>query len=56
VGQNVIALGFQGTWQKIIKGNASQFIPVPDGVPDESAELIANPMTCYIVLREIFNV
>jgi NADPH:quinone reductase-like Zn-dependent oxidoreductase len=56
VGQKVIALGVQGTWQEIIKGNVSQFIPVPDGVTDEFAALIANPMTCYIVLKEIFNV
>ncbi|MDB5231422.1 MAG: qor, partial [Chitinophagaceae bacterium] len=42
-GQRVIALGVQGTWQEFIKGNASQFVTVPEGVSDESAALIANP-------------
>jgi NADPH:quinone reductase-like Zn-dependent oxidoreductase len=55
-GQRVIALGVYGTWQEYIKGNAAQFVPVPDGVPDESAALIGNPMISYIVLKEVFNV
>lgn len=55
-GQRVIALGVYGTWQEYVKGNAAQFVPVPDGVSDESAALIGNPMTCYIVLKEVFNV
>lgn len=55
-GQRVIALGVYGTWQEFIKGNVAQFVPVPDGVSDESAALIGNPMTCYIVLKEVFNV
>ncbi|MEJ0104515.1 MAG: zinc-dependent alcohol dehydrogenase family protein [Bacteroidota bacterium] len=56
VGQKVLAMALAGTWQEVVIGKAGSFLPLPGNIQDESAALIANPLTCYILLKEIFNI
>ena len=55
-GQKVLSVGLPGTWQEVMVGKAANFLPLPPNVTDESAALIANPLTCYIVLKEVFKI
>lgn len=49
-------MGLAGTWQEVMVGKADSFLPLPENISDESAALIANPLTCYIVLKEILKI
>ncbi len=57
-GQRVIPMpvDLPGTWQELVKGKTSQFMAVPDDITDIQAALILNPLTCLIVLREMFDI
>lgn len=57
-GQRVITMpaDLAGTWQEFVIGRSNQFISVPDGVSDVQAALILNPLTCFVVLRNILNI
>lgn len=53
LGQRVIPLGVQGTWQEYIVAASAQFIPVPEGVSDETAaQFVVNPLTAWIMTVE----
>lgn len=56
VGQKVLAMALAGTWQEVVVGKAGSFVPLPENISDETAALIANPLTCYIILKEIFKI
>ena len=44
----------QGSWQEYVAVPASNFIPVPDSVPDESAaQFLVNPVTVVGMLEEL---
>ncbi|HVF57751.1 MAG TPA: zinc-dependent alcohol dehydrogenase family protein [Pyrinomonadaceae bacterium] len=53
VGQRVIPLGVQGTWQEYILAAGTQLIPVPDAVSDQTAaQFVVNPLTAWIMCVE----
>lgn len=53
VGQRVIPLGVQGTWQEYIVAGSAQLIPVPDSVGDQTAaQFVVNPLTAWIMVLE----
>jgi NADPH:quinone reductase len=53
LGQRVIPLGVQGTWQEYILTSSAQLIPVPDGVSDQTAaQFVVNPLTAWIMTIE----
>lgn len=56
VGQKVLAMAFTGTWQEVVVGKPAAFLPLPENISDESAALLANPLTCYVILKEFFNI
>jgi NADPH2:quinone reductase len=37
IGQRVIPLGVQGTWQEYLLAESTQLIPVPDSISDQTA-------------------
>lgn len=52
-GQRVIPLGIAGTWQEYLVAEASQLIPVPDTISDQTAaQFIVNPLTAWIMTVE----
>jgi NADPH:quinone reductase-like Zn-dependent oxidoreductase len=52
-GQRVCAMG-QGTWAEYFLANAATAIPVPPGMPDESAcQLLAMPLSAYLLLEDL---
>lgn len=54
VGQRVVPLGVEGTWQEQVVLAAEACFPVPDGVPDEAAaQLFVNPLTAHLMLDEL---
>ncbi len=56
VGQRVLPLRGEGTWQTYVRTSASLAIPVPDSVDDvTAAQLYINPLTAYIVCSEVLN-
>lgn len=53
VGQRVIPLGVQGTWQEYVLAASAQLIPVPDSVSDQTAaQFVVNPLTAWIMTIE----
>jgi NADPH:quinone reductase-like Zn-dependent oxidoreductase len=53
LGQRVIPLGVQGTWQEYILAQSAQLIPVPDSVSDQTAaQFVVNPLTAWIMTIE----
>ncbi len=56
VGQRVVPIGGNGTWQEYITLNAAQAIPIPDNISDvQAAMLLVNPPTAWIMLNEVLN-
>lgn len=52
-GQRVIPLGIAGTWQEYLLAEASQLIPVPDSISNQTAaQFIVNPLTAWIMTVE----
>jgi NADPH:quinone reductase-like Zn-dependent oxidoreductase len=53
-GQRVIVepVVLPGTWQQYLKGREDQFFLIPDGVSDESAAVMMNAISTYVVLSE----
>lgn len=52
-GQRVIPLGVAGTWQEYLLADASQLIPVPDGITNQTAaQFVVNPLTAWIMTIE----
>jgi NADPH:quinone reductase len=56
VGQRVIPLGVEGTWQEAIIASEKALMPTPDGLPDKIAcQMLANPLTAYLLLFELLD-
>lgn len=54
VGQRVVPMGVQGTWQEAVVLPARACFPVPDEVPDEAAaQLFVNPLTALLMLETL---
>lgn len=54
VGQRVVPLGAEGTWQEQVVLAAEACLPVPEGVPDEAAaQLFVNPLTAQLLLEAL---
>lgn len=52
-GQRVIPLGVAGTWAEFIVAPATQVIPVPDAISDQTAaQFVVNPLTAWIMTIE----
>ncbi len=52
-GQRVCAMG-QGTWAEYYLASAATAVPVPPGMPDESAcQLLAMPVSAYLLLEDL---
>lgn len=53
LGQRVIPLGVQGTWQEYLLAENTRLIPVPDSVGDQTAaQFVVNPLTAWIMTIE----
>ena len=51
IGQRVVPLGVEGTWQEHVVVGVDDLFAVPDGVPDEAAaQLFVNPLTAWLML------
>ena len=56
VGQRVIPLGIEGTWQEQLIVPEQAMMPTPEGLPDKIAcQLLANPLTAQLLLFEILD-
>ncbi|HYE95180.1 MAG TPA: zinc-dependent alcohol dehydrogenase family protein [Rubricoccaceae bacterium] len=54
VGQRVVPLAAGPTWQEGLLARPDDLLPVPDGVPDESAaQLFVNPLTAWLLLAAV---
>ena len=50
VGQRVIPLGVEGTWQESVIASESAVMATPEGLPDNIAcQLLANPLTAFLL-------
>jgi len=56
VGQRVIPLGIEGTWQEQLIVPEQAMMPTPDGLPDKIAcQLLANPLTAQLLLFDVLD-
>ena len=56
VGQRVIPLGIEGTWQEQLIVPEQAMMPTPEGLPDKIAcQLLANPLTAQLLLFEVLD-
>ncbi|GEK57606.1 hypothetical protein CHL76_00745 [Marinococcus halophilus] len=53
LGQRVLPLRGEGTWQTVVHAPAALAVPVPDSLSDETAaQMYINPVTAYVLLTE----
>jgi len=53
LGQRVLPLRGEGTWQEVVRAPAQWVVPVPDEVRDtDAAQLYINPLTAWVICRE----
>ena len=53
IGQRVLPLRGEGTWQTLVHAPAALAVPVPDSLSDEAAaQMYINSLTAYILLTE----
>lgn len=56
VGQRVIPLGVEGTWQESIIASEKALMATPEGLPDQIAcQLLANPLTAHLLLFDLLD-
>jgi NADPH:quinone reductase-like Zn-dependent oxidoreductase len=54
LGQRVVPLGAEPTWQEYLVAPPGRLLPVPDVVPDEAAaQLYVNPLTAWLLLETV---
>jgi NADPH:quinone reductase-like Zn-dependent oxidoreductase len=54
VGDRVVTVGHQGTWQDYVAVDTERLLPVPDHVTDSAAaQLVINPLTALLLVREL---
>jgi NADPH:quinone reductase-like Zn-dependent oxidoreductase len=53
VGQRVIPVGAQGTWQEYLVAQSDEAIPCPDAIKDSTAaQFVVNPLTAWVMTTE----
>jgi len=53
LGQRVLPLRGEGTWQELVRAPAQWVVPVPDAVQDtDAAQLYINPLTAWVICHE----
>lgn len=56
IGQRVLPLRGEGTWQEYVRSSASLAVPVPEPVDDvTAAQLYINPVTAFVVCTEVLR-
>ena len=56
VGQRVIPLGVEGTWQEAVIAPEKALMATPEGLPDPIAcQMLANPLTAHLLLFDILD-
>ena len=56
VGQRVIPLGVEGTWQEAVIASEKALMATPEGLPDPIAcQMLANPLTAHLLLFDILD-
>jgi NADPH:quinone reductase-like Zn-dependent oxidoreductase len=56
VGQRVIPLGIEGTWQEQLIVPEKAMMPTPEGLPDKIAcQMLANPLTAQLLLFDLLG-
>lgn len=56
LGQRVLPLRGEGTWQEIVRTSAAFAVPVPDSIDDyTAAQLYINPLTAWLICTDILN-
>lgn len=56
IGQRVLPLRGEGTWQRFVKAPASWAVPLPDSVADDTAaQLYINPVTAWVICRSVLG-
>ncbi|KRG14711.1 alcohol dehydrogenase [Virgibacillus soli] len=54
IGQRVLPLRGEGTWQEFVKTSAPFAVPIPDSIDNVSAaQLYINPITAWVICREV---
>lgn len=57
VGQRVVPMGANGTWQEYVVADAQTLIPIPDEIADQDAAmLLANPTSAWLLLHDELKV
>lgn len=56
IGQKVLPLRGEGTWQDFVKTSAEFAVPIPDSIGDfTAAQMYINPITAWVVCTEILK-
>ncbi|GIN72849.1 alcohol dehydrogenase [Bacillus sp. J14TS2] len=56
IGQRVLPLRGEGTWQEFVKTAAELAVPIPDSIDDiTAAQLYINPVTAWVICKEVLN-
>ena len=54
LGQRIVVAGASATWAECFLANAAKLVPLPDGIPDETAcQLIAMPLSAMLLLEDL---
>lgn len=56
IGQRVLPLRGEGTWQEFVKTSASLAVPIPNSINDyTAAQLYINPLTAWVICTEMLK-
>lgn len=56
IGQRVLPLRGEGTWQEFVKTSSEFAVPIPDSIDDfTAAQMYINPITAWIVCTEVLK-
>ncbi|WP_062107500.1 zinc-dependent alcohol dehydrogenase family protein [Bacillus niameyensis] len=56
IGQRVLPLRGEGTWQEIVKTKVEFAIPIPDSIDDfTAAQIYINPITAWVICTEVLR-
>ncbi len=56
IGQRVLPLRGEGTWQEFVKTSVEFIVPIPDVIDDyTAAQLYINPITAWIACTEVLH-
>ncbi|MFS0613274.1 zinc-dependent alcohol dehydrogenase family protein [Lederbergia ruris] len=56
IGQRVLPLRGEGTWQEFVKTSVQFAVPIPDSIDDvTAAQLYINPVTAWVICKEVLK-